>query len=650
MTVFPRKALLAALLVVLAGTSREARAQLPIDCMLVTQVPVSECQAMFDFFFSLNGTEWVTNTGWLLAGNVCEWDGVECSIKEWPRNITEIVIHDNDLSGSIPESIALLPELRTLILNNTVGGGFFRRIEGTLPSSMGSLEHLEVVDLSRNNIRGNIPTEYGNLKKLRILRLDENQLDGPLFAGLFGMESLEELDLSENKLQGSIPPDLARLTQLRHLDLSSNQFSGALPEGWDSLAGLQSVELQHNRFTGRLPESIVSHDSLRFFKAHNNAFEGALSPTAATRLAGLNVCELENNSGGLCHPDTPLYGAGGVCNLEPRAGCSFCNALTDVSAAECAALEQVFYATGGPEWTNRDGWFDSSSACKWFGVGCEDRLVVRLDLPANNLVGRLPEPVAALPALAALDLTGNNLIGPVPLVLAERAAAGLSCALTDNTPGLCVPDTEPYRALGVEPVCGLPLVTACIAPDAVRLVSFSGRLAGQEIILSWEASASLPGIRYTIEQRLADDFVPVGSIDATTITSAGQPYEFRLPPPPQDIGTFRLRQRNPDGTETISEPIDILTSPDQRFLVISPYPNPFASRAELAVGVRDSERVRVTVYDVLGRSLAVLLDESLDAGAVRYLTIDPAGLADGVYVVLIEGEDVATARLVTLRR
>ncbi|MDZ4698375.1 MAG: hypothetical protein SH809_01610 [Rhodothermales bacterium] len=650
MTVSLRTALLATLFTVSVGESQDASAQRPVDCMLVTQVPVSECQAMFDLFFSLNGTTWVTNTGWLLAGNVCEWQGVDCSVKEWPRNITEIILHDNDLSGSIPESIALLPELRTLILNNTVGGGYFNRIEGNLPSALGSLEQLEVLDLSRNNISGNIPVEYGNLKKLRILKMDENQLDGPVFARLYGMEALEEIDLSENNLEGTILPDLARLNRLRHIDLSSNQFVGSLPEVWDSLAGLQSVQLQNNRFTGRLPQSLVEHDSLRFLKAYNNAFVGAISPSAATRLARLNVCELENNTGGLCHPDTPLYGTQGVCNLGPRADCSYCRALTDISGEECAALEKVFYETGGPEWTNRDGWFETSSACQWFGVGCQDQLIVRLTLPANNLAGRLPVPLAALPALTDLDLSGNNLSGPVPLALAERAAAGLTCALTDNTPGLCVPNTEPYRALGVEPVCGLPLVTACSAPAAIRLVSFSGRLSGLEIVLSWEASSSLPGIRYTVEQRTAESFVPIGNVNATTITTSGQPYEFRFIPESQGVGTFRLRQRNLDGTETVSDPIDILIGPDQRFLVISPYPNPFSGRAELAVGVRGSERVRVAMYDLLGRQLAVLLDESLDAGAVRYLTLDAAGFADGVYLIRVDGEDFTTARLVTLRR
>ncbi|MEZ4703126.1 MAG: leucine-rich repeat domain-containing protein [Rhodothermales bacterium] len=651
MTAFYRGVLAASFVCVLLGAPlNEARAQRPIDCMLVTQVPVSECQALFEIFFSLNGTEWVTNSGWLLAGNVCEWQGVDCNEQEWPRNVTGIVIHDNDLSGSIPESIALLPELRVLVLNNTVGGGYFNRIGGTLPSALGTLEHLEVLDLSRNSVGGTIPGEYGNLRNLRVLNLGENQFEGPIPARLYEATALEELNLSDNRLSGSVSPAIAGLTRLKHLDLSKNAFAGELPDVWDALPDLQSMQIGENRFSGNLPRSLVTHPSLFFFKASGNAFEGALAPDAARRLAQLNVCEIDNNTGGLCLPDTPLYEGGAVCNLPARTDCSFCANSTDVSRDECTALERLFYGTDGPSWTDRSGWFSTPDACAWFGIGCDENRIVQLVLPENNLKGGLPAAVAELPALASLDLTGNQLIGAVPLALATRAANGLSCALEGNAPGFCVPDTDAYRSLGVEPVCGLPLVTTCSALTSARLLSIDARVEEDEIVVTWEASAGFPGLRYIVEERAQGSFVPRGSVDARADQAASQTYEFRFAAQTGGVVTIRLRQRDPDGTESLSDEINLLVEIDQAIILLPPYPNPVSARAESAVGVRQTERVRVALYDLLGRRAAVLLDDVLDAGAVRYLTINAGGLADGTYVLRAESPSSTVSRIVTLRR
>ncbi|HLT48365.1 MAG TPA: S8 family serine peptidase, partial [Rubricoccaceae bacterium] len=68
------------------------------------------------------------------------------------------------------------------------------------------------------------------------------------------------------------------------------------------------------------------------------------------------------------------------------------------------------------------------------------------------------------------------------------------------------------------------------------------------------------------------------------------------------------------------------------FRLLGARPNPFRGRAVVPFEVPEAAQVRVSVYDVLGREVAVLADGRFEAG--RYeATLDGAGLAAGLYLV-----------------
>ena len=78
-------------------------------------------------------------------------------------------------------------------------------------------------------------------------------------------------------------------------------------------------------------------------------------------------------------------------------------------------------------------------------------------------------------------------------------------------------------------------------------------------------------------------------------------------------------------------------------------PNPARGRVEVAVTLAEASAVRVVVVDVLGREVAVVLDETSGAGE-RVVGVDVASWPAGVYVVRVTaGVQTATARLVVAR-
>lgn len=81
----------------------------------------------------------------------------------------------------------------------------------------------------RDLIRGTIPTEIGLLTAVRVLDLSGNTLIGPLPSQLGRLRRLVELSLQKNKLRASIPTELGQLTALALLNLNDNELTGIIP-------------------------------------------------------------------------------------------------------------------------------------------------------------------------------------------------------------------------------------------------------------------------------------------------------------------------------------------------------------------------------------------------------------------------------------
>ncbi|MDX1419073.1 MAG: T9SS type A sorting domain-containing protein [Rubricoccaceae bacterium] len=78
------------------------------------------------------------------------------------------------------------------------------------------------------------------------------------------------------------------------------------------------------------------------------------------------------------------------------------------------------------------------------------------------------------------------------------------------------------------------------------------------------------------------------------------------------------------------------------------YPNPFRGQTHIGFALEADADVRLTVYDVLGREVAVLVDGYREAGA-HQAVFDARGLAAGTYVYrLTAGAEATTGRLTVL--
>lgn len=196
-----------------------------------TTVPQIECQALLALENSTNISTW----GWKTSNNPCDWFGVSCT------------------GGQITA------------LNYSLNG-----ITGTLPSQLGNLASLQILEIRRNSLTGSIPASIGNLSDLWLLNLERNQLSGSIPSSLGSMPNLADLSLNENQLTGPIPPQLGSATSLQALRLYRNQLTGGIPAELGMLTQLTTFRLHENNLSGTLPPELGNWVNMTYFQINDN--------------------------------------------------------------------------------------------------------------------------------------------------------------------------------------------------------------------------------------------------------------------------------------------------------------------------------------------------------------------------------------------
>ncbi len=215
------------------------------DCMVVSEIPTAECQALVASYEATQGANWVDHTGWLETNTPCSWYGVACA----DGHVDTLALYFNNLQGQLPAALADLPQLRVLDLHNNA-------ITGSIPPEIGRLVNLVDLDLSDNQISGSLPATLGNLTALQWLMLPRNQINGPIPSELGKLTALHTLNLSDNQLSGGIPESLADATALASIRLRNNQLSGSIPFGLGQLPALYEIDLSFNQLTGSAPSAL----------------------------------------------------------------------------------------------------------------------------------------------------------------------------------------------------------------------------------------------------------------------------------------------------------------------------------------------------------------------------------------------------------
>ena len=221
------------------------------------------------------------------------------------------------------------------------------KLTGQIPSELGKLANLEVLQLSGNNFTGCMPeglrdVEFNDLH-VYLLPLCDDEIEQSVCATgsavpdaannpglvsdcetllasrdtLAGTATLNwsadtpvaqwdgiklgetpnrltRIVLYDKGLNGTVPESLGRLSSLTDLNLSTNELTGEIPDELGNLFSLRVLNLRTNELTGEIPDELGNLRNLKVLNLHSNSLSGDIPDLS--RIAGLEELYLPNNA------------------------------------------------------------------------------------------------------------------------------------------------------------------------------------------------------------------------------------------------------------------------------------------------------------------------------------------------------------------
>jgi len=200
----------------------------------------------------------------------------------------------------------------------------------------------------------------------------------------------------------------------------------------------------------------------------------------------------------------------------------------------------------------------------------------------------------------------------------------------------------------------------------VELSSFSAEATEQGVVLRWVTASELDNLGFILERQSegAPEWLKIASYQTnSTLRSQGNTsqmtsYSF-MDKNVQTEGTYnyRLSDVSTDGEIHVYDVIQITmqyaAAPGETLLDPA-FPNPFNPQTKISYQLAESGIVEISVYDMLGRKVSMLLNENQNAGSynIYWHGRDNSGqqVSTGTYILRMStGEMVQTQKVLLMR-
>jgi len=185
---------------------------------------------------------------------------------------------------------------------------------------------------------------------------------------------------------------------------------------------------------------------------------------------------------------------------------------------------------------------------------------------------------------------------------------------------------------------------------AVELTSFTATPGDGNVTLQWSTASETDNDHFTLYRRIqGTNFAQLTQVPGSGTSSLPHDYEYVDRNVINGVTyLYQLADVDINGVQTIHDIIVSATpslagSLPSDYALHQNYPNPFNASTQIRFDLKDAGRVTLTVYNLLGQEVAILVDENLDAGP-HSVTWDASELPTGIYLYQLQAGDYRAVR------
>ncbi|MDQ3019218.1 MAG: T9SS type A sorting domain-containing protein [Bacteroidota bacterium] len=183
--------------------------------------------------------------------------------------------------------------------------------------------------------------------------------------------------------------------------------------------------------------------------------------------------------------------------------------------------------------------------------------------------------------------------------------------------------------------------TVCVqfnwdCPLPVEISSFNSSVTGRNVMLEWKTITELNNARFEVERSVNNNWIKIGSIEGSGTTSSPKNYSYLERGLNSGTYSYRLKQVDINGNfEYYNLFKEVIIGIPNNFELAQNYPNPFNPSTRIEYSIPYEGKVRLTIYDAMGKEVSKLVDNNQTAG---YYTVDfyASNLSSGIYYYQIE--------------
>ncbi len=185
----------------------------------------------------------------------------------------------------------------------------------------------------------------------------------------------------------------------------------------------------------------------------------------------------------------------------------------------------------------------------------------------------------------------------------------------------------------------------------VELTSFTGNVNNLgQVVLNWQTATELNNQGFEIERRTeSSEFRTIAFVEGAGTVTETRNYSYIDKTADQGINYYRLKQVDFDGTFAYSDEVEVDAAGPLSFNLDQNYPNPFNPTTNIKFSVPESGNVKLSVYNLVGEEVAVLVNGFSQAGTFE-VTFDASNLSTGVYLYKLQSANsVQTKKMMLLK-